>query len=176
MHGEHVWVLTCLPQILGPSPHARGTRMKASRPRRGVRTIPACTGNTTARFRRFSPSPDHPRMHGEHSWGSWMRKVSHGPSPHARGTHDRRPPAGPDRRTIPACTGNTRAGTRPNSRRPDHPRMHGEHAWPLRGCITKFGPSPHARGTLAAAMLAVKLGRTIPACTGNTLLLSRFSA
>ena len=107
MHGEHGGKRTKTRGVRGPSPHARGTPRARSGQGAVRRTIPACTGNTSAPPCSARKTPDHPRMHGEHPFVRRTCQRSPGPSPHARGTRSPRPPSPARTRTIPACTGNT---------------------------------------------------------------------
>ena len=89
-----------------------------------------------------------------------------GPSPRARGSlHQLSQRAWPVR-SIPACAGLSRVGTRPRPRSPVHPRV--------RGALGRFvdpgephvGPSPRARGSRRCSSgLGVGM-RSIPACAG----------
>ena len=168
MHGEHLTGTFAGIGAYGPSPHARGTRGKGRRRRKGRRTIPACTGNTGRETAHRDAGPDHPRMHGEHFQGVRAILRRAGPSPHARGTRLSGGVSPPPLRTIPACTGNTEVPSAPMPHFSDHPRMHGEHMPDLEGASIDLGPSPHARGTLGHRT-NIGLSRwTIPACTGNT--------
>ena len=86
MRGEHTkpWSLRRFPP--GSSPHARGTRKKASNAAHGRGIIPACAGNTGLSTASPSRARDHPRMRGEHWRPAVENAVAAGSSPHARGT------------------------------------------------------------------------------------------
>ena len=148
MRGEHVIISAQGMASRGPSPHARGTlEVDGDLP-----LLPLV----------------HPRMRGEHSIAqsnTWPRS---GPSPHARGTLVRPDPEGLGRRSIPACAGNTSRSLRRMFRSAVHPRMRGEHCIDTDSGRLLIGPSPHARGTLAHQSAQADLGRSIPACAGNT--------
>ena len=107
-------------------------------------------------------------MHGEHGLRLNKKIASNGPSPHARGTPGKIPTEVLTRRTIPACTGNTRLPGLASNSCTDHPRMHGEHLSFTEFTAAISGPSPHARGTQLLKNTKVQAYRTIPACTGNT--------
>ena len=86
MCGEHCMWFAGLEQIMGSSPHVRGTRSraKAGRPRPGI--IPACAGNTSYARLYGAQLRDHPRMCGEHR-AVWEPSLDClGSSPHVRGT------------------------------------------------------------------------------------------
>ncbi len=105
--GEHPGAGAFCRPAYGPSPLARGTREPDLRHRDRVRTIPARAGNTRKRCSRSTPSRDHPRSRGEHSWPSAISSVASGPSPLARGTRGRCESADAGGGTIPARAGNT---------------------------------------------------------------------
>ena len=115
--------------------------------------------------------------------------ASSGPSPRVRGT--RRLPSWRwlQRRSIPACAGNTLCTNSRGFPSPVHPRVCGEH-WRLpwqaapgwrsipacagntapTGCSheTPIGPSPRVRGTPGRHHRQPARRRSIPACAGNT--------
>ena len=169
MHGEHASGDVMFDPADGPSPHARGTLPGMTAGEARARTIPACTGNTHVACHSLPSTPDHPRMHGEHASRTSARMRAVGPSPHARGTPRTRARWRPTPRTIPACTGNTAAASCLARINADHPRMHGEHLHRSHVQRGENGPSPHARGTPGDGQRWRSRGRTIPACTGNTL-------
>ncbi len=117
-------------------------------------------------------TPVHPRVRGEHWRRPSRERLYSGSSPRARGTH-----LGPHRRVgpcrfIPACAGNTSTRTRSRSRPPVHPRVRGEHSEVSPNASNVSGSSPRARGTLQQHPACRHQHRFIPACAGNTLLLS----
>ena len=86
-------------------------------------------------------------MRGEHTrWLTVSVRIS-GPSPHARGTHDHDVQLQRQKRTIPACAGNTGTAFGPGVLQRDHPRMRGEHLPMILDNRHPTGPPPHARGT-----------------------------
>ena len=85
MRREH---LKTIPRLLwrwGSSPHARGAHVRVLTYHNCVGIIPACAGSTRPRARRSTSSGDHPRMRGEHSFITALRRRGGGSSPHARG-------------------------------------------------------------------------------------------
>ena len=190
MRGEHFQRGQAVECHYGPSPHARGTRSSVQDAAWGWRSIPACAGNTATGPGRSCPGAVHPRMRGEHERPGRLFQHEGGPSPHARGTPHPRTGRHPQRRSIPACAGNTLPAGSARRRSSVHPRMRGEHArlcpqpdqrsgpsphargthWMAKEGSRKFGgPSPHARGTLAGQRADLAAHRSIPACAGNTL-------
>ena len=168
MRGEHVKYATKDMQTVGSSPHARGA-LKGRRSQ-GVRPW------------------DHPRMRGEHHAQGTESANDWGSSPHARGAPGRRLNYLPAGGIIPACAGSTPTTWAWETRSRDHPRMRGEHSYPLSptalaldhprmrgehasislstsGCA---GSSPHARGALCPSRLRWDGLGIIPACAGST--------
>ena len=112
-------------------------------------------------------------MRGEHKRRASHTRIIGGSSPHARGTRRAAWPAGPDRRIIPACAGNTVVCCTRRASTADHPRMRGEHAAAMRLVDVDNGSSPHARGTRVCQCVAPVGLRIIPACAGNTTMARR---
>ena len=107
-------------------------------------------------------------MRGEHRPESPSSAEVCGSSPHARGTLFRHLTEGMDERFIPACAGNTVSQRPANSCMSVHPRMRGEHFTSTYHCFSKYGSSPHARGTRERCAEQGRPMRFIPACAGNT--------
>ena len=170
MRGEHPSSARIPLRQLGSSPHARGTQVNVTADQTPGGIIPACAGNTRTGRCPGRPGRDHPRMRGEHPEQSWDDWRTEGSSPHARGTPCRRWCRLPHTGIIPACAGNTCAYHTHNCPRRDHPRMRGEHVSEARERNRVMGSSPHARGTLSAVLLDLRIIGIIPACAGNTEL------
>ena len=115
---------------------------------------------------------DHPRMRGEHSGMDATTEADTGSSPHARGTHERRVAGRHRHGIIPACAGNTLSLSINVLPRWDHPRMRGEHEWGVALIPKGKGSSPHARGTHTLFSGITESIGIIPACAGNTLMVS----
>ncbi|MCP1683096.1 hypothetical protein J2T32_002318 [Kerstersia gyiorum] len=168
MRGEHFSYPSRIECGHGSSPHARGTLYHEAAALAGERFIPACAGNTKKLSSRRERRAVHPRMRGEHAFGSLAALEQVGSSPHARGTRSRMPPRLAPPRFIPACAGNTSCMPASASASPVHPRMRGEHQRMSPGQGRVAGSSPHARGTQAMIISFRHKGRFIPACAGNT--------
>ena len=86
VRGEHYDWRTKDIWTYGSSPRARGTPDGDAHPRLGGRIIPACAGNTDIVASAIMTATDHPRVRGEHTFGSasYARRI--GSSPRARGT------------------------------------------------------------------------------------------
>ena len=91
----------------GSSPHTRGARKSTSTPPATSGIIPAYAGSTRPPRHRDRPAADHPRIRGEHSGVSMVRRCRYGSSPHTRGARhqNRRRPERPG--IIPAYAGST---------------------------------------------------------------------
>jgi len=157
------------PRLLGSSPHARGARRCYLPVQGAVGLIPACAGST-GRTSAVREGPQaHPRMRGEHHLPPFSNAVTRGSSPHARGAR-----AGGDAAhlvigLIPACAGSTSVPWRVTRSRTAHPRMRGEHDFPLCPVPGVPGSSPHARGAPRQPRLYPQRCGLIPACAGSTL-------
>ena len=154
--------------MAGSSPHGRGTPTKTSNLITIFRFIPARAGNTCPSQSTWLFRSVHPRTGGEHSGLMSMRRLSHGSSPHGRGTLDGRAPRCFVRRFIPARAGNTSAHVRREWPMPVHPRTGGEHSPRVMLWSSSCGSSPHGRGTQFPSRRPCQTGRFIPARAGNT--------
>ena len=127
MRGERLASPRYRMSMYGSSPHARGTHLKRDRPLHEARFIPACAGNAALNAAFRARNSVHPRMRGERQSKGGDASLSHGSSPHARGT-----PPRPSVSVMYCAV---------------HPRMRGERRNNLKGKIMARGSSPHARGT-----------------------------
>ena len=168
MRGEHFLPQSSQLVVVGSSPHARGTRRWWCPRHRMLGIIPACAGNTRGLGGWLSAHRDHPRMRGEHPESSHGNRRRIGSSPHARGTRRRDGPVRDFGGIIPACAGNTYLNGKRVPLGGDHPRMRGEHPSWFQMPEPRVGSSPHARGTLIAAVDDRAVVGIIPACAGNT--------
>ncbi len=111
MRGEHQAPIRQRDRQNGSSPHARGTPIELDAHIDVERFIPACAGNTGAGALRSRSATVHPRMRGEHDPTQYASAFSTGSSPHARGTPQYRAAYKTMAWFIPACAGNTVAGS-----------------------------------------------------------------
>ena len=159
----------------GSSPHVRG------KPRDGTRVdhlgglIPACTGKTSQRARRWSESRAHPRVCGE-NMACWPARVSvSGSSPrvrrkrHERHVHARVP------RLIPACAGKTVWVCAAVFGIPAYPRVCGENHSNSNDVVFSFGSSPRVRGKPVRTDGQLTINGLIPACAGKTAVRTNVS-
>ena len=107
IRGEH-GVLRGGPAVgEGSSPHTRGAPQARLRRRLRERIIPAYAGSTPTCPRQASPSPDHPRIRGEHVRETAPANGTIGSSPHTRGARAYKRRARQKSRIIPAYAGST---------------------------------------------------------------------
>ena len=131
-------------------------------------STPACAGNTTAARAPTPRRTEHPRVRGEHFSAAASAIGDFGAPPRARGTRVsevlevRRP------RSTPACAGNTTGELGRASTAPEHPRVRGEHVTLPVLATDSAGAPPRARGTRVQQFLCQDVGRSTPACAGNT--------
>ena len=187
--GEHRMVARSASAAGGSSPLARGTRSTCCWYERSDWFIPARAGNTWTSTPPAAIRAVHPRSRGEHQWVNYATLTDAGSSPLARGTPQDLEGRARCRRFIPARAGNTSPPARPGRRRAVHPRSRGEHELAVqppqaagrfiparagntcaRRCssLCRYGSSPLARGTPAAARRDPAGCRFIPARAGNT--------
>ena len=166
------------------------------------RSIPACAGKPALRLesRQRYVAKVHPRVRGEASgrresvasvyvagsipacagkpFTSAAESLSHyrwGPSPRARGSRLRSPHRvlSAHDGSIPACAGKPARHRHDPSALRVHPRVRGEAHDPGAADAPVRGPSPRARGSLAAAAQHRRSFGSIPACAGKPSLRRR---
>ena len=156
----------------GSSPRVRGTRRIEDQREEVVRFIPACAGNSHCRYSTRPGMPVHPRVCGELTTSVTTSKLPVGSSPRVRGTHPARRHARRRRRFIPACAGNSSRLPRGPRVGAVHPRVCGELADRRPFVGAPLGSSPRVRGTLPTSKGRAAGLRFIPACAGNSAMLS----
>ncbi len=92
-----------------------------------------------------------------------------GSSPRVRGTRQEPVAVIPERRFIPACTGNSKSRPAATSGGSVHPRVYGELAPAAGPAAFALGSSPRVRGTRGRKPTRRGTIRFIPACTGNSI-------
>ena len=125
--GEHLFCIIVVASVFGSSPRMWGTRCPSPCPCCSKRFIPTYVGNTRAlrhvggcgrfiptyvgntrwRRTRWSPSPVHPHVCGEHTMLPAEPVTLTGSSPRMWGTHQERNRDADDFRFIPTYVGNT---------------------------------------------------------------------
>ncbi len=133
------------------------------------RITPACAGNTSYPDATVCSTSDHPRLCGEHLVRYLEVAENDGSPPPVRGTL-RGPPRSPQRHRItPACAGNTILTFIGIHCFWDHPRLCGEHWYPIPVYSPISGSPPPVRGTQPEENQDINMCRITPACAGNTL-------
>ena len=125
--------------------------------------------------RLTEPTTDHPRIRGEHHGQGFDEPVEVGSSPHTRGAPDARRRRHPLRRIIPAYAGSTGSNHTSPWRRPDHPRIRGEHTYANMEQESILGSSPHTRGAPLVVMVTLRGRGIIPAYAGSTRARARIA-
>ena len=180
-------------EVAGSSPRVRGTQREHRVGRDASRFIPACAGNSPTTAKNPTRTPVHPRVCGELLAASRARSrcwrfipacagnsPSHPPSSTCRPVHPRvcgelgdgEVTVAVDSRFIPACAGNSSSGIPCAISRTVHPRVCGELEGEPARIHAPGGSSPRVRGTLPGCADRASAGRFIPACAGNSLLIS----
>ena len=166
--GEHPTLPVAREPMAGSSPRMRGTLHVTGGDAWLLGIIPAYAGNTRGLRWRVVSHKDHPRVCGEHRFGSRETQREWGSSPRMRGTLRRM------RRVfflpgiIPAYAGNTWCRWAVARCPWDHPRVCGEH--PHFSVVNNggAGSSPRMRGTRAERARQIQRRGIIPAYAGNT--------
>ena len=151
----------------GPSPRARGIQADLGHDDHRRGSIPASAGNPPSPAASGWWTRVHPRERGESARAMRLLVTSWGPSPRARGILLCDPgPLGLEG-SIPASAGNPAGPISVSALHWVHPRERGESfaGAPLSRPVG--GPSPRARGILAARARAVHILGSIPASAGN---------
>ena len=115
-------------ELVGSSPHTRGTLGQPFRKAIIVRIIPAYAGYTSEYVTIVSTIKDHPRIRGVHCGRTCRTHGRTGSSPHTRGTLPSAQPVARRYGIIPAYAGYTqrKAGMQRSGK--DHPRIRGVHS------------------------------------------------
>ena len=146
IRGEHDASGIQGPFDAGSSPHTRGAPTDSRSPSGAGRIIPAYAGSTFAGLPGKIVKADHPRIRGEHAIMHVYPPVSRGSSPHTRGARIRQERGRSRWRIIPAYAGSTSIVFCRRCRKPDHPRIRGEHLAVDVDRGSLGGSSPHTRG------------------------------
>ena len=167
MRGEKLFILFLIIILIGSSPHARGKVNSFYLSSNRLRIIPACAGKSGGVFSKIKIPQDHPRMRGEKLNATWVKSLTSGSSPHARGKDISTGLPSASSRIIPACAGKSCISGSCYEIRQDHPRMRGEKLRILKQLRALLGSSPHARGKVTIQHTRNPTNRIIPACAGK---------
>ena len=149
IRGEHGSTARMRGFLVGSSPHTRGAHLQQPQGARTKRIIPAYAGSTGSSPPAAARKSDHPRIRGEHVHIEAPRCPQMGSSPHTRGARDTVSERERGHGIIPAYAGSTPSRAFTAARRPDHPRIRGEHPAPHPSATRPSGSSPHTRGARA---------------------------
>ena len=169
IRGEHYNAHKVALEAGGSSPHTRGAPDGAVPDVPESRIIPAYAGSTALDVQDRLTWRDHPRIRGEHRVVGLVVGEGLGSSPHTRGAHLRRHKGEKAAWIIPAYAGSTFRGTGGNVPYADHPRIRGEHVYPLGQTPRNPGSSPHTRGAPEKTRERSENARIIPAYAGSTV-------
>ena len=153
----------------GSSPHPRGTPLSPFCGHGRQRFIPTPAGNPVHVTPNCCNLTVHPHTRGEPRSPASHGCLSHGSSPHPRGTHWRKGPAGLQLRFIPTPAGNPGQEQSAPSKPTVHPHTRGEPITSAASQTTAHGSSPHPRGTRIPGAARKVHRRFIPTPAGNPL-------
>ena len=153
----------------GPSPRVRGSLRPVLLEGDRQGSIPACAGKPLATGWESPATRVHPRVCGEAVPMPDCRLATRGPSPRVRGSRRADRHRGHVHRSIPACAGKPRSGSRSSRTVAVHPRVCGEARRVSLLGVPAGGPSPRVRGSRRARQGDAGYGGSIPACAGKPL-------
>jgi hypothetical protein len=107
VRGEHELAHLVVSGGDGSPPRARGAQPQPRRPDPPRGITPACAGSTSTVPSPRRPTPDHPRVRGEHVPTVDAVPPKFGSPPRARGALQKRQPPAAAERITPACAGST---------------------------------------------------------------------
>ncbi len=165
--GEHISLSIEERDVVGSSPHTRGTCLQTVARDGEFRFIPAHAGNIVHSRFRAARAAVHPRTRGEHMSLPQFIIIRTGSSPHTRGTCKKLIAEALFFRFIPAHAGNIAMTLLPLFNITVHPRTRGEHETVARKLVEDLGSSPHTRGTCVHDRMHNAVYRFIPAHAGN---------
>ena len=168
IRGEHNPLPLAVSRCGGSSPHTRGAHLPHAPSALAFRIIPAYAGSTLFSRDAIHQTRDHPRIRGEHPFETPGFRDGMGSSPHTRGALGIEAKNDQTVRIIPAYAGSTNPGVPYACRKPDHPRIRGEHRRTTTPPRRRAGSSPHTRGAPAPGFSIRPGVGIIPAYAGST--------
>ena len=151
----------------GLSPRVRGNRLAWDGEQLVIRSIPACAGEPSRRYRSPASASVYPRVCGGTAFAAYWEAHCEGLSPRVRGNPADLPNLAVRLRSIPACAGEP-LGAVPTQRVKEvYPRVCGGTARALRAQGGHGGLSPRVRGNLDHDILTAFPQWSIPACAGE---------
>ena len=130
-------------------------------------SIPACTGNPSARYPPPLAGEVYPRVYGESAGRQARSRLLRGLSPRVRGIRRRATSRCTAPGSIPACTGNPNGHVEAVPQEKVYPRVYGESMTTCCSIRTGTGLSPRVRGIPRPHWPPRSQIGSIPACTGN---------
>ncbi len=134
----------------------------------GVRITPAYAGSTAWYTNFDHPGRDHPRVRGEHMPWRVGWAIFCGSPPRTRGARRAGPCASGIPGITPAYAGSTTSAWPWPFRKPDHPRVRGEHLVYFASPAVGLGSPPRTRGALADGRSRGAVTGITPAYAGST--------
>ena len=157
---------------MGSSLRARGIHSLEPESTSQRRIIPACAGNTLYNFWCVWTHQDHPCVRGEYLKDRDGTAFLGGSSLRARGILRSLIQVVASSRIIPACAGNTPLQFLPFWEVQDHPCVRGEYRYVHTVQGRPVGSSLRARGIPSLKSRLFRLTGIIPACAGNTHIIT----
>ena len=167
VYGESVHTSDNDSYLTGLSPRVRGIHPGYHEIARFLRSIPACTGNPSARRAARGACRVYPRVYGESDLATFPGMEAAGLSPRVRGILRNRPADRSCAGSIPACTGNPGVVPVVAGFLGVYPRVYGESTHRRYASSCAMGLSPRVRGIRAGRPRRARGAGSIPACTGN---------
>ena len=163
------------PGQLGPdrglSPRVRGNRRCPFGPYFIGRSIPACTGEPHPQDGQLAQVGVYPRVYGGTGHGEFPMQRGYGLSPRVRGNLQRHAGVRHQYGSIPACTGEPVMVSFLCNVATVYPRVYGGTSCVVSIAVPIRGLSPRVRGNHRCGARADDLSGSIPACTGEPLLI-----
>ena len=156
----------------GLSPRVRGKLHGYNFDRYRIRSIPACTGETSLSACRPAPTGVYPRVYGGNLQPGDRIRGEIGLSPRVRGKPAQLSGWCGGAGSIPACTGETMPLWKTAHTVAVYPRVYGGNPRIVGVGTPGKGLSPRVRGKRRVRIPCGNRGRSIPACTGETTRLT----
>ena len=151
----------------GLSPRVRGNRVIGALAREERRSIPACAGEPSWGWPPPAPAGVYPRVCGGTFPPASPACGWRGLSPRVRGNRQVAGTVNGNERSIPACAGEPKTGTRRHSRIEVYPRVCGGTISSYANPLHTRGLSPRVRGNRSRRRFTRRQPGSIPACAGE---------
>ena len=161
---SHPTASMCQP---GRSPRVRGSPLKAVVEPELERSIPACAGEPSSRYRHRVSNWVDPRVCGGAFLGRLWNSIQSGRSPRVRGSRGYDGDEKAWCRSIPACAGEPPRSSNPAVYPEVDPRVCGGAGEKMGITLVSEGRSPRVRGSHGVRGGRAEHDRSIPACAGE---------